>query len=80
MQMGLVIIISGGIVMQALLYPDLDITWHVIKTAFDRAWFSLFITPTGDLTADAQCSKSYKADPPPGVCYAGLCKKTITIY
>lgn len=74
MRMALVVIISGGVVMQALLYPDYDLTSKVIHQAFDRAWFSLFLTPTSDLSADPSCKEKYLAHPDEGVCYAGICK------
>ncbi|XP_074597217.1 transient receptor potential cation channel subfamily M member-like 2 isoform X2 [Brevipalpus obovatus] len=72
MRMALVIMISGGIVMQALLHPDMDVSVKVFSMAFHRAWFSLFLTPTGDLSADTQCKQTYLAQAPEGVCYAGL--------
>lgn len=63
--------------MQALLYPDLDVTMVVLKQAFHRAWFSLFITPVGDLSADSQCKTMYPSNPTADVCYAGRCKNSI---
>lgn len=74
MRMALVIMISGGIVMQALLHPDMDVSMKVFSMAFHRAWFSLFLTPTADLSADTQCKQSYLAQASQGICYAGLCE------
>ena len=73
MKMALVIIISGGIVMQALLYPDRPISSRVFRQAFDRAWFALFMTPINDLKSDPKCESIFIATPTPGVCYAGKC-------
>ncbi|XP_015781855.1 protein ced-11 isoform X2 [Tetranychus urticae] len=76
MRMAIVIIVSGGVVMQALLFPDLDLTLDVVKQAFHRAWFSLFLTPVGDLSADSKC-KAYPAHRnDPSTCYAGKYNNT----
>ncbi|XP_053204968.1 transient receptor potential cation channel subfamily M member-like 2 isoform X2 [Panonychus citri] len=77
MRMAIVIIVSGGVVMQALLYPDLDLSLEVGKQAFHRAWFSLFLTPVGDLSADAQCKTFYNSQrDDTSVCYAGKYNNT----
>jgi len=74
LKMALVIIISSGVVMQALNFPDLDISWSVLKQAFTRAWLALFITPTDDLVSDVQCDKYYRLSDTSGKCYAGSCE------
>jgi len=80
MRMSFVVIISGGIVMQALLFPDNDLNSKVIHQAFHRAWFSLFITPTSDFLADPLCKELYLSHPKEDVCYAGICMLTKQTY
>lgn len=52
MRMTLLVIISGGIVIQALLYPDYPLTTELFRRTFHRAWFSLFLTPISDLEGE----------------------------
>lgn len=49
MRMALLVIISGGIVAHALLYPDYPFNGELLRRTFHRAWFSLFLTPISDL-------------------------------
>ncbi|RWS26931.1 protein ced-11-like protein [Leptotrombidium deliense] len=56
MRMALIIIFSSGIVLQAILYPDLPISMEVFRQAFHRAWFALFITPIGELEFKPNCT------------------------
>lgn len=49
MRMALLVIISGGIVAHALLYPDYPFSAELLRRTFHRAWFSLFLTPIADL-------------------------------
>lgn len=49
MRMALLVILSGGIVLHAILYPDYPITVELFRRIFHKAWFSLFLTPIGDL-------------------------------
>ncbi|UYV68963.1 TRPM [Cordylochernes scorpioides] len=49
MQMTLLVIISGGIVMHAVLYPDYPFSVELFRRVFHKAWFSLFLTPISDL-------------------------------
>ncbi|KAH8024834.1 hypothetical protein HPB51_001467 [Rhipicephalus microplus] len=49
MRMALLVIISGGIVAHALLYPDYPFNLELLRRTFHRAWFSLFLTPIADL-------------------------------
>ncbi|CAN7992774.1 unnamed protein product [Ixodes hexagonus] len=52
MRMALLVIISGGIVAHALLYPDYPFNGELLRRTFHRAWFSLFLTPISDLEGD----------------------------
>ncbi|GIX69306.1 protein ced-11 [Caerostris extrusa] len=56
MRMTLLVIISGGIVLQAVLYPDYPLTIELFRQAFHRAWFSLFLTPIGELEGKDRCN------------------------
>ncbi|KAF8770629.1 Transient receptor potential cation channel like protein [Argiope bruennichi] len=56
MRMTLLVIISGGIVLQAVLYPDYPLTLELFRQAFHRAWFSLFLTPIGELEGKDRCN------------------------
>ncbi|XP_042900024.1 transient receptor potential cation channel subfamily M member-like 2 isoform X2 [Parasteatoda tepidariorum] len=56
MRMTLLVIISGGIVIQAVLYPDYPLSIELFRKAFHRAWFSLFLTPIGELEGEDRCN------------------------
>lgn len=53
MRMALLVIISGGIVTHAILYPDFPITVELFRRIFHKAWFSLFLTPIEDLEGES---------------------------
>ncbi|KAH9369526.1 hypothetical protein HPB48_019683 [Haemaphysalis longicornis] len=56
MRMALLVILSGGIVLHAILYPDYPITVELFRRVFHKAWFSLFLTPITDLEdSDTSC-------------------------
>lgn len=55
MRMTMLVIISGGIVIQASLYPDYPLNTELFRRAFHRAWFSLFITPIDELQGRDFC-------------------------
>ncbi|XP_023240584.1 protein ced-11-like, partial [Centruroides sculpturatus] len=55
MRMTMLVIISGGIVIQATLYPDFPLDTELFRRAFHRAWFSLFITPIDELQGKDWC-------------------------
>ncbi|CAL1261896.1 unnamed protein product [Larinioides sclopetarius] len=56
MRMTMLVIISGGIVLQAVLYPDYPLTVELFRQAFHRAWFSLFLTPISELEGKDRCN------------------------
>ncbi|GFQ90467.1 protein ced-11, partial [Trichonephila clavata] len=56
MRMTLLVIISGGIVLQAVLYPDYPLSIELFRQTFHRAWFSLFLTPIGELEGKDRCN------------------------
>jgi hypothetical protein len=49
MRIALLIIVSNGIVMQAILYPDSSISYEILREAFHRAFFALFMAPISEL-------------------------------
>ncbi|XP_065285092.1 transient receptor potential cation channel subfamily M member 5-like isoform X2 [Dermacentor albipictus] len=61
MRMALLVIICGGIVVHAVLYPDYPITVELFRRIFHKAWFSLWLTPITDLEGDSKC---FQAPPP----------------
>ncbi|KAG8179377.1 hypothetical protein JTE90_012073 [Oedothorax gibbosus] len=63
MRMVLLVIISGGIVLQAVLYPDYPLTAELFRQTFHRAWFSMFLTPISELEGKSGCvKKTYSND------------------
>lgn len=50
MRMALILLISGGIVIQAILYPNTELSMDLFHTAFHRSAISLFLTPVDELT------------------------------
>ncbi|GFT92083.1 protein ced-11 [Nephila pilipes] len=56
MRMTLLVIISGGIVLQAVLYPDYPLSIELFRQTFHRAWFSLFLTPIAELEGKDRCN------------------------
>ncbi|GFR24844.1 protein ced-11, partial [Trichonephila clavata] len=62
MRMTILVIISGGIVIHAVMYPDYPFNKELFRRTFHKAWFSLFMTPITDLSGDSRCnpnSRSY---------------------
>nr|UPO70949.1 sTRP4 [Mesobuthus martensii] len=57
MRMVLLIIISGGIVIHAVLYPDFPLGVELFRRTFHKAWFSLFLTPIDDLQEKKECKR-----------------------
>ncbi|XP_022251000.1 protein ced-11-like isoform X2 [Limulus polyphemus] len=55
MRMTLLVIISGGIVIHAVIYPDYPMNPELFRRTFHRAWFSLFLTPIADLEGEERC-------------------------
>ncbi|KAL1439184.1 hypothetical protein MTO96_047400 [Rhipicephalus appendiculatus] len=49
MRMGLLVVICGGIVTHAILYPDYPLTIELFRRIFHKAWFAFFLTPITDL-------------------------------
>uniref|UniRef100_A0A1W7RAU8 Protein ced-11 n=1 Tax=Hadrurus spadix TaxID=141984 RepID=A0A1W7RAU8_9SCOR len=70
MRMVLLIIISGGIVIHAVLYPDYPLSIELFRRTFHKAWFSLFLTPIDDLQVKKEClNKRWEGNA--GECIAG---------
>ncbi|XP_022706113.1 transient receptor potential cation channel subfamily M member 2-like isoform X2 [Varroa jacobsoni] len=49
MRMALLVMISGGIAVQAMMYPDHPWNWNLARMTVYRAVFSLFLTPVTEL-------------------------------
>ncbi|RWS12646.1 protein ced-11-like protein [Dinothrombium tinctorium] len=62
LRMAMIIIISSGVVMQAILYPDEELSWEIFRQTFHRAWFTLFLTPHDELIFKPEC-ENYLANP-----------------
>ncbi|XP_033743894.1 transient receptor potential cation channel subfamily M member 1-like [Pecten maximus] len=60
MRMFLIIMVSGGVTIHAVLYPNYPFTLQGIKMALTRAFFAMFITQIGDLEGNESCSDLYK--------------------
>ncbi|GIY75528.1 protein ced-11, partial [Caerostris darwini] len=56
MRMTILVIISGGIVIHAVMYPDYPFNKELFRRTFHKAWFSLFMTPITDLSGDFRCT------------------------
>ncbi|XP_076316396.1 transient receptor potential cation channel subfamily M member-like 2 isoform X3 [Tachypleus tridentatus] len=69
MRMTLLVIISGGIVIHAVLYPDYPLSAELFRRTFHRAWFSMYLTPIGDLEGNEECHQGYQNIS--GSCYVG---------
>ena len=50
MRMALILLISSGIVIQAVLYPNTELSLDTFHKAFHRSAISLFTTPVEELT------------------------------
>ncbi|KAM7305890.1 transient receptor potential cation channel subfamily M member 3-like [Ixodes scapularis] len=72
MRMALLVIISGGIVTHAILYPDFPISVELFRRIFHKAWFSLFLTPIDDLEGNSACYS--KSEPERNACYLSRCE------
>lgn len=57
-RLSILVMISFGIVVQALFYPDADVNGPLFRQMFSRTFFSLFITPKDEL--DGHENPSYK--------------------
>ncbi|XP_054160848.1 transient receptor potential cation channel subfamily M member-like 2 [Oppia nitens] len=64
MRIALLIILSNMIVMQAVLYPDTELSVELFHKAFHRAFFALFLTPVTELETNEYCEENgvYKGD------------------
>jgi len=49
MRMALILLISSGIVIQAILYPNTELSIDTFHKAFHRSAISLFLTPVEEL-------------------------------
>ncbi|XP_055996761.1 transient receptor potential cation channel subfamily M member-like 2 [Ostrea edulis] len=67
-KMFLIIMISGGIAIQATLYPNYPFTEYGLTMAISRALFAMFLTKIDDLDGNPKCNAFY-ANQTTSVCY-----------
>ncbi|XP_060064853.1 transient receptor potential cation channel subfamily M member-like 2 [Ylistrum balloti] len=60
MRMFVIIMVSGGVTIHAVLYPNYPFTMQGIKKALIRAFFAMFFTQIDDLEGNDSCSDLYK--------------------
>ena len=49
LRLSILVMISFGVVMQAILYPDMSLNFELIRSTFHRAFFTLFGSPDNEL-------------------------------
>jgi hypothetical protein len=49
-RLSILVVVSFGVVIQTLLYPDTPITSELLRKTFHRAFFTLFTTPVDELS------------------------------
>ncbi|GAB6022353.1 hypothetical protein CHUAL_006473 [Chamberlinius hualienensis] len=55
LRLALLFIISSGIVIHSVIYPDYPISKELFRRVFHKAWFTLFLTPISDLEVENRC-------------------------
>lgn len=60
LRLALLFIISSGIVIHSVIYPDYPITPELFRRVFHKAWFTLFLTPITDLEEETRCTNLYR--------------------
>lgn len=58
-RMFLVFMISGGVTIQAILYPNYPLGIDLVKRVLTRPLFAMFLTQIADLDGDTSCSGHY---------------------
>ncbi|OQV16369.1 putative Transient receptor potential cation channel subfamily M member 5 [Hypsibius exemplaris] len=73
LKMILPFLLAGGITVQAILYPDRQLSWEVLRTAFHRSFFSLFLSqPIYELAYLPECEANrWDPNEPKHYCRAG---------
>lgn len=54
LRLALLFIVSGGIAIHSVIYPDYPMSMELIRRVFHRAWFTLFFSPVNDLEGNVQ--------------------------
>ncbi|XP_041360001.1 transient receptor potential cation channel subfamily M member-like 2 isoform X2 [Gigantopelta aegis] len=60
MRMFVIVMVSGGITIHAVLYPSYPLNVDGVKKALARAFFAMFLTKIDDLDGDDTCSYLYE--------------------
>ncbi|UYV70179.1 TRPM [Cordylochernes scorpioides] len=70
-RMTLIIMLSGGIAIHAVTYPDFPMTKEMLRRIFHQAWFTLFLTPIENLEEDSRCQDKLTIHP--DICRGSRC-------
>uniref|UniRef100_T1IZ08 Uncharacterized protein n=1 Tax=Strigamia maritima TaxID=126957 RepID=T1IZ08_STRMM len=54
-RLAMLILISSAIVIHAIMFPDYPMGKELVRRAFHRTWFSMFLTFASDLEVDPSC-------------------------
>ncbi|KAK3100144.1 hypothetical protein FSP39_015318 [Pinctada imbricata] len=73
-RMFLIFLISGGVTIQAVLYPNFPLNKELIRRVLTRPLFSMFITPVDDLSG-FDCTSHY-VNVTPSFCASDICQKS----
>ncbi|XP_054165224.1 transient receptor potential cation channel subfamily M member 1-like [Oppia nitens] len=61
-RLSILVMISFGVVLQSLLYPDLSINYELFRRTFHRAFFTLFSNYVRELEVDMNCEENNRWD------------------
>lgn len=77
MRMALLVVCSSGFVLQAVMYPDTQLSLEMLRTAFHRAFFAMFLTPVDELREGKGCDEYIlEANETLGTCHASIYNQT----
>ncbi|KAK7467859.1 hypothetical protein BaRGS_00036896 [Batillaria attramentaria] len=62
MRLFLMVLVSGAITIQAVIYPSHPLNYVALRNAFKRGIFGLFLTEIDDLDGNVDCSYMYNYD------------------
>ncbi|XP_076343398.1 transient receptor potential cation channel subfamily M member-like 2 [Tachypleus tridentatus] len=71
MRMAILVIISCGVVIHAVIYPDYPLSSELFRRTFHRAWFSIFLAPVEDLEDQERCQTLRIYQKTTHSCYVG---------
>ncbi|XP_022254350.1 transient receptor potential cation channel subfamily M member 2-like [Limulus polyphemus] len=71
MRMAILVIISCGVVIHAVIYPDFPLSSELFRRTFHRAWFSIFLAPIEDLEVQERCQSLRVSQKTTHSCFVG---------